>query len=430
MLCTAAILLHANTYYVSSTGNDVSNGKSISEAWKTLNAVNNFNLVPGDIVLLQGGATFTGSIIKENISGITFSSYGIGKATISSGTDEGIYLGNCEEITIKNLIVKGAGYKTVSMWMNGIDFYMYPDAPKSYNNFYIDNVEVYGYGGMGILFGTESASYGYNHVKLTNSIVHDNGMGGFQITGSWDGAKNLIRYSNTDVYVGNCKAYYNYGRSDYKDNWSGSGLLIAGTVGGTMEYCEAYENGKENGSTAGGPVGIWMDDSKFVTIQYCIRHHNKGGTVKIDGGGFDIDGGCFGSVIQNCDSYENEGCGYGFFQWNTGNKWSNDTVRNNTSTNDGRNIKYGALTFWGAGSGYKVTNAEIYGNRISMDKAGQALTFIGNNYSNVQIHDNFFCMVSPANFYTTLSPNVTLTNNSFPCLVLSVKTGSFNVKRI
>ena len=67
LFCTVAILSQANTYYVSSTGNDASNGKSINEAWKTLDAVNNFGLVPGDVVLLQGGATFSGNISKENI---------------------------------------------------------------------------------------------------------------------------------------------------------------------------------------------------------------------------------------------------------------------------------------------------------------------------------------------------------------------------
>ena len=436
MLCAAAILGKANTYYVSTTGNDANNGKSISEAWQTITKVNSTSFVPGDIILFQAGATFTGLIDKPQGAGgvngnpITFGSYGGGKATISSGTDEGIYIGNSGNVTIKNLVIKGAGYMTTSMWVSGIDFYQEASSPSDLDNITIDNVEVYGFGGMGILISTESVNYGYNHVNVTNSLLHDNGMGGFQITGSWDDSKSLVRYSHSDVYIANCKAYYNHGRYDYKDNWSGSGILVAGTVGGTVEYCEAYENGKDNGATAGGPIGIWMDDSKYVTIQYCISHHNKGGATKIDGGGFDIDGGCYGGVIQECDSYENEGCGYGFFQWTTGNAWSNDTVRNNTSTNDARNTKYGAFTFWGAGSSYRVTNAEVYGNRVSMDKQGQALTFIGNNFYNVQIHDNAFCIVAPATFYTTMSTKVTTANNSFPCLVLSVRTGSFNVKRI
>lgn len=434
--CGSALFARATTYYVSTTGNDANNGRSVSEAWQTITKVNSTNFLPGDIILFQGGVTFPGHIDKSNGAGgsngnpVTFSSYGSGKATISSGTEEGIYIGNGGNVTIKNLIVRGAGYMATSMWTNGIDFYQEATSGSDLDNIVIDNVEVLGFGGHGILISTESANYGYNHVSVTNSLLHDNGMGGFQITGSWDDPNSLIRYSNTDVYIANCKAYYNHGRSDYKSNWSGSGILVAGTIGGTVEYCEAYENGKDNGSPVGGPVGIWMDDSKYITIQYCISHHNKGGGAKMDGGGFDIDGGCYGSVIQECDSYENEGAGYALFQWTTNNIWSNDTVRNNTSTNDGRNSKYGALTLWGASSTYRVKNAEVYGNRISMDKQGQAIVFLGNNFSNINIHDNAFCVVSPASMYTTLSPNVSLNNNSFPCMVLSIRTGSFTVKRV
>jgi hypothetical protein len=429
-LTALATLGKATTYYVSGTGDDTKNGSTISEAWKTLDKVSNYNFSAGDIILLQGGVSFDGSIIKTNASDLTFSSYGTGKATISSGLQGGFWLENCGGITIKNLIVKGSGYKTVSMWLQGIDFYINTTATKSYDNNVIDNVEVLGYGGFGIRYATDSDLYGFSHAKVTNSLMHDNGMGGMQVTGSWDDIKGLIRMINTDVYVANCKAYYNHGRMDYKSNWSGSGILVAGTINGLVEYCEAYENGKENGSTAGGPVGIWMDDSKYVNIQYCISHHNKGGSTKRDGGGFDIDGGCYGSVIQNCDSYENEGAGYGLFQWSTGNKWSNDTVRNNTSTNDGRNTLYGAFSFWGESSNYKVTNAEVYGNRVTLDKTGYVLTFFGNNFSNIQVHDNAFCITPPGAIYSTLSTNVTLTNNSFPCMVLSIRTGSFNVKRI
>ncbi|MES2649757.1 MAG: right-handed parallel beta-helix repeat-containing protein [Bacteroidota bacterium] len=430
LLCSAAILAKANTYYVSSTGNDANNGRSISEAWNTLDAVTNFPFVSGDIVLLQGGITFNGNIKKTGLNGVTFSSYGVGKATISSDMLAGIWLSDANNITIKNLIFKGAGYMTTTMWKNGIDFIMSANATGHSTNSIIDNIESYGYGGMGVSFYTESALYGFKNITVTNSLFHDNGMAGLNITGSWDDPNSLIRYSNSNVYIANCKAYYNHGRRDYKDNWSGSGILVAGTVGGLVEYCEAYENGKDNGSMVGGPIGIWMDDSKFVTIQYCVSHHNKGGPARTDGGGFDIDGGTYGSVIQHCDSYENEGTGYGLFQWTTGNKWSNDTIRNCTSFNDGRNTKYGAFTFWGASPNHKVTNAEIYGNRVTVDKAGKALSFLGNYFSNVNVHDNEFCIVSPAVLYTTLASNVTLSNNTFPCQVLSVRTGSFKVKRI
>ena len=430
LLCSAAILGKANTYYVSSTGNDASNGRSISEAWNTLDAVTNFPFVTGDIVLLQGGAIFNGNIKKTGLEGVTFSSYGVGKATISSGLIAGIQLIDANQVTIKNLIIKGGGYTTTTRFINGIDLFVSETSARNSNNTVIDNIESYGYGGIGVSFNTESVLYGFSNVTVTNSLFHDNGMAGFQITGSWDDPNSLIRFSNANVYIANCKAYFNHGRRDYTTNWSGTGILVAGTIGGMVEYCEAYENGKDNGSMNGGPIGIWMDDSKYITIQYCVSHHNRGGPAKTDGGGFDIDGGSYGGVIQNCDSYENEGTGYGLFQWETGNKWSNDTIRNCTSTNDGRNTKYGAFTFWGASPKYQITNAEIYGNRVSIDKAGKALSFLGNYFSNVNIHDNTFCIVSPAVMYTTLASKVTLSNNTFPCMVLSVRTGSFNVKRV
>lgn len=435
LLIAAATLTQANTYYVSTTGNDNNNGKTISEAWKTITKVNSVSFLPGDIILFQAGATFPGNIDKPsgasgtNGNPVTFGSYGGGKAIISSGNAEGIYIGNAGNVTIKNLVIKGAGYMTTSMWSNGINFYQEANSISDLDNITIDNVEVYGYGGFGILISTQSEIFGYNHVRITNSLLHDNGMGGCEIIGSWDDNKGLIRYNNTDVYVSNCKAYFNHGRSDYKDNWSGSGILISGTDGGLMEYCEAYENGKDNGYI-GGPVGLWMGEAKNVTIQYCVSHHNRSGKTKNDGGGFDMDGGCYGGVIQHCESYENEGYGYALVQWETGNAWSNDTVRNNTSTNDARNIQSGAFTLWGADSKHKVTNAEVYGNAVTMDKPGQALVIFGNNFSNVQIHDNSFCVVAPATFSATSSTRVILSNNTFPCLVLSIKTSSFNVKRI
>lgn len=436
LLFIASVLGRASTYYVSSTGNDDNNGRTIGNAWKTISKVNKFSFQPGDVVLFQAGATFAGTIDKPYGAGgtngnpIIFNSYGGGKATISSGTGEGIYIGSDGNVTIKNLVIKGAGYMATSMWKNGINFYMEEGDASDMKNITIDNVDVSGYGGNGILISTGSSEFGYSKVRVTNSLVHDNGMGGIQLMGSWDDAKKLIRYSNKDVYIGNCKAYNNYGRPDYKANKSGNGIVIGGTIGGLVEYCEAYENGKDNGSTLVGPSGILMDNSKNITIQYSISHHNKGGSTRMNGGGFDINGGCYGGVIQECDSYENEGAGYGFFQSATGNQWSNDTVRNNTSTNDARNSAYGAFTFQGGGSAFKVTNAQVYGNRVSMDKAGQVLSFKGEDFYNVYIRDNAFCVLAPATFYTYLSANVNTLNNTFPCQVLSIRTGSLKVKRI
>src|SRR4051794_27305910 len=92
--CASALCARATTYYVSATGNDANAGRSISEAWQTIAKINSVSFLPGDVILLQGGVTFSGNINKPtgvggtNGNPVTFSSYGSGKATISSGVEE------------------------------------------------------------------------------------------------------------------------------------------------------------------------------------------------------------------------------------------------------------------------------------------------------------------------------------------------------
>lgn len=406
----------AATYYVSENGSDSMDGRSERNAWKTLQRVNQFNFSPADSLQFKAGDTFNGTIrfSLTNYPSL-ISSYGKGKAVINSGNEAGIYLVNTSGITITKLIVNGAGYMATSRLTNGIDFRCLSPLNASLQNITIDSVEVYGYGGDGISFNVGDSVYGFNNVTITNCNLHDNGMSGLTVNGYYDSVNNLFRYSNSHVYVGYTVAFNNYGRSEFKQNWSGTGVLIAGTENGLIEYCVAYENGRENGSFEGGPIGIWTDDSKYVIIQYCVSHHNRSGPSKKDGGGFDIDGGCYGCVIQYCESYENEGAGYGLFQWETGNQWSNDTIRYNNSFNDGRNEGYGAVTFWGVDSLHPVTNAQVYGNTIKLNKKGAALFFIGKNFENIQVHDNNFCIEHPAVYTPSIPVKVAITNSNINC---------------
>lgn len=436
VFCWKSLLSPANTYYISLTGNDENSGLNPSESWLTIDKVNSFSFQPGDSILFMGGETFNGNIDKVTGSGgsngnpVTFSSYGSGKATISSGELEGIYIGS-GDVVIKNLIFQGAGYMATSMWVGGMDFSMDANVTSNFDNISVDNVEVYGYGYWGILFATASPNYSYNHIKVTNCELHDNGFGGLYMSGFWDSATLTTKKTNTDIYFGYNKTYKNLGRFDYKDNWSGSGILISGVTNGVIEHCESYENGSENGSTYAGPVGIFMGESTNIIIQYCKSYNNRGGIGLRDGGGFDIDGGTQNSVIQYCESYENDGAGYGLYHWKTNHPFTNDTIRYNSSYNDGRNSwLYGAITFWGFNSAFRVTNSVIYGNYIKMDKAGTALKFLNNNMTNIQLDDNTFCLTSPAVYSSTIPSNAKVTNSSFPCTVLSLKENSFKVKRV
>jgi hypothetical protein len=409
----------ANTYYVRTGGTDSSDGKSLNTAWKSLEQVNRFTFEKNDTLLFEGGSVFVGSMKFSGGDGKSqpafVSSFGAGKATIKSGSTTAINMINTSNVTINNLIIIGDGYKVTNGNTHGIEFITTGPLQAYINNIKIHQVEISGYGGNGIFFHAEDSVFGFENVRITNCSLHDNGMTGLYINGSWDNTKQLIRFSNANIYVSNTIAFRNYGRSTKKDNWSGSGILLAGTIKGMIEHCEAYENGAENGCGYAGPIGIWTDDSKYVTIQYCVSHHNKGGKAKKDGGGFDIDGGSFGCVIQYCESYENEGAGYALFQWQTGNPWIYDTVRFNNSTNDARNSEYGSITFWGAGSNYKIKEAQVYGNKIKMDKPGKALVFMENNFSNVHIYNNEFCLQDEAVYASAIASKVTVSGSIFKC---------------
>lgn len=427
LLCGVACTASANKYYVSSTGDDANTGLSAGNAWKTITRVNDFTFQPGDTLAFEGGSTFSGSITNASLSHgepgnrMVVTSYGTGKAIISSGLVEGMTVVNGGNITIFNLKFQGSGYKLTSVYINGISVYIDSTATAAADNIVIDSVESLGYGGWGIWMGSDAKDFGFNHLRVTNSLFHDNGIGGFQITGFLDKVTSSYGFNHSDVYIGYCKCYNNLGRIDYLDNWSGSGILLGSVVNGLVEYCESYNNGKENGSTSAGPVGIFLGDSKYVTIQHCSSHHNLGGLSRRDGGGFDLDQGSYGCVIQYCESYENDGAGYGLYQAPTVNEWNYDTVRYNTSLNDARNNGiYGSFTFWGSAVNYRLVNGQVYGNTITLKKAGNALVFINNNMNDVMIHDNDFCLDPPASYlnYFSEAPipsNAYVYNSTFSC---------------
>ncbi|MEI7502707.1 MAG: right-handed parallel beta-helix repeat-containing protein [Paludibacter sp.] len=76
-------------YYISNTGNDATNGKSIETAWKSIERVNQANLEPGDQLLFECGQRFEGELKIKN-SGTkaqptVISSYGNGAKPVITG---------------------------------------------------------------------------------------------------------------------------------------------------------------------------------------------------------------------------------------------------------------------------------------------------------------------------------------------------------
>jgi hypothetical protein len=66
----------ATTYYVSPGGSDSNTGTSPTAPLKTLGRASGLGLYPGDQVLLQRGATFSGKLAHHNQGSAVFHAHG------------------------------------------------------------------------------------------------------------------------------------------------------------------------------------------------------------------------------------------------------------------------------------------------------------------------------------------------------------------
>lgn len=385
-LCATA---QNKTYYISHIGNDANDGLSIASAWFSFSHINNIDLQPGDKILLEGSQNFTGVIqLDANDAGtatnpITISSYGIGPATINAINSAAIYASNAGGIHINNLILKGDGSDH-----DGIDLFV-NQTTADINFISIDSIEVFGFGKRGCLIGAYSTDKGINHCTIRYSSFHDNIVAGLETFGDWPSL------SNTDFTISYCKFYNNYGDLTPTSKATGSGLVVSGVDSGLVEYCEAYNNGTNNRSTGGGPVGIWAYDARNIIIQYCESHHNKAGLTK-DGGGFDLDGGSQYCTIQYCYSHDNEGYGMSLVEYGSSNEFTGNIIRYNISQNDARKNSNGAIALYAVDGLHRVNNSEIYNNTVYIDANNlvngrpSAVNILTQNYAGVNIRNNIF----------------------------------------
>jgi Right handed beta helix region len=372
----------AATYYVRTTGNDGNpgTGPAAGQAWKTLTPVNGHTFVPGDTVLFNGGDTFTGGLFVQNVASgsanpITFASYGTGKATISSAAGTtGCYIYKMGGVVIQNLNFTGPGVATANK--EGILFYN--DAVTTvYPYIRINGCNISGYtNGIGI--GGGNGSSGYSDVRIENCECFANSTNGILTFATNNN-------SNSNIYIGYCKAYNNPGKAG-QTSPTGSGIQIGEVNGCTIEYCLAYGNGASNNFTQ-GPVGIWCYDSIGVIIQFCESYDNLSGGG--DGDGFDIDGGCTDCIIQYCYSHGNKGCGFALFQYAAASTFSNNIIRYCISERD----KFCGIALWGANTSSKITNSQIY-NNVVYASLGAALDVYNSNLSGITVSNNIFLTIN------------------------------------
>ena len=345
----------ATIYFLNQFGNDFNDGLTITSAWRTVNAVNVRTFQAGDQILFHGGETFTNFTLVLDSSTdlatpnnpILISSYDQGRATIDNGSNAAFLAYNCASLLIRNLNFTGAG--TASNTTSGMIFYNDFAGSVKLPLLIIDHVEVSGFGDVGILLTGGNGSSGYSDVYIINSSIHDNLHSGIATIG-----QSFNAHSN--IYVGVCEVYNNFGDPNTTGVHSGSGIVLGNVNHGTIEWCATHDNGKNNLVTWQGPVGLWVYNSSYITIQYNESFHNQTGG-NTDGGGFDLDINTTQSVMQYNYSHENDGAGYllccDYFN-------NNNVIRYNISQNDCRKVNYGVFDTYGNVSDNDFHNNTIY----------------------------------------------------------------------
>lgn len=411
-----ATLAVGTVYYVSASGNDNNSGTSSTAAWKTIAKVNAKKFVAGDQVLFEGGKTFAGNlkISSSGASGnyIKFSSYGTGRAIISAGSGNGIYVYNNSFIWITNIAVAGAWNAGAQAGNTGTGIYFYNDLPGAVKlgTVFISYCDVYGFKNAGIYvlgYPSDLSQSGYDNVNLSFNTVHDNGDAGITTVGPAAGAGSTA-YAFSNVYVANNKVYNNLGVKSITNSHSGDGILIGGAAAGTIEKNVAYNNGWYNMTAAEGPAAIWCYDSKNLTFQFNEAHHNGTGSGKPDGDGFDLDGGAVNCIMQYNYSHDNYGAG--FLLWEYGNKRisnSKNIIRYNISQNDNTNAaSYGGITM-----GPNCNNNLVYNNTFFSTKGSSVRLYGGSGnkfYNNI-----FYVAKSGAAVVTSSVKTCLFVNNNY-----------------
>lgn len=375
-LFTLGSVASAATYYVDSiTGDDSSNGLSITSAWKSIDRVNRQAFEPGDHILFKAGTRYTGQLKPQGSGSYEPQSSKIKPIVIDKYAD-----GEKPRIDAEGKYQSALLLENVGCW--------------EVNNLELTNtgktVEPLRYGAQIRIqnFGTA------RHIYLKNLYVHDvNGScvkedgGGVAIVWENRGRDKVSVFNDLRIegcHIQHCERNGIVGSSGYtaRNNWHpsigvivrnnlieeipGDAIVPIGCDGALVEYnvCRNFTRLLPDGDAA---AGIWPWSSDNTIVQY---NEVSGHKAPWDAQGFDSDWNCRNTIIQYNYSHDNEGgflliCNDGGSKMpkNTGN--TGTIVRYNVSVNDGlraigKNVGF-SPTFHITGP---LKDTKIYNNTI------------------------------------------------------------------
>jgi hypothetical protein len=384
------------SYYIDNETGDDKNPGSVKKPIKTISELNNRLQTNPANIFFAGGQIFDETLLLKDIHGvdsvpIVIGSYGEGRAVINGGDKESIRIENCNNIRIYNLDLKGSGRKEGNT-TNGLQL-------VNSTGCVVEDLRAEGFQKSGVDL------YNCKEISVLKVIAYGNGFCGINIMGSHQD-------SSGNILIKDCKAENNPGDPTMLDNHSGNGILVGVSDSVIIDHCTATNNGWDMPRQGNGPVGIWTWQSDHVTIRYCISYRNKTSKGGKDGGGFDLDGGVTNSLVEYCLSYENEGAGYGLFQYWGASDWSNNVIRYCVSINDAHTTEgAGSFFIWnGSNESRQLADCYIY-NNVAYSISAPVVSFENaSEHQNFVFSNNIFLgsgqMISGKNIGSKLTGNV------------------------
>ena len=377
---------YAASYYVSSSAGDDGNaGTSATAPWRTIARINQVHLTAGDRIYLKAGDKFldAGLVFSESDTGtaatpIVVDIYnGTERAVLMPPANQhGISISNVGGITVRNLHLLGHGPGQSSANPRfGVSLWCDLKKGEHPSGLRFENLLVSWYY-KGIVVGAGDPSFsGFADLVIADCTVKSCIGDGIVTFGFIPGSPEKQSHRNLQILhtdVSKC-----YGDPTLAGPHSGSGIIMSGTIGGLVDQCVAHDNG--GGVVAqksgGGPVGIWCWGCQGVTIQRCLVYNQKSTPGVQDGGGFDIDGGSTGCVIQYCYSYHNEGYGFLVCEFQGAPPLTHAVVRYNVSWNDGRARGQSGLGVWNGNPTVASCRDVVFHNNLVVcdETAGSAV---------------------------------------------------------
>lgn len=425
--------LYGRSFYVSTSGNDLNNGLSVSSPWRTLTKVNATAFLPGDTIKFRGGeifesnTSFAGAKLWITNSGapglpIVYTSYGTGKPVIKADT-VGIYVVNKSYVKINNISVKGnfnPFSQNNTVHFNNTGIYILNTGATLLKDITIDSCRITNFLSSALQVSSTNAP-AFDGIYVTNCRVDSIGDTGiFFVTGI---SYSFSAYPIKNITIRNCEISRVTGIDTRV--FTGDGILLISVDSALVERNLVYDCGGGGLQVNGpGPSAIEATECRNIILQYNETYGTKSNTGS-DGHGCHFDEGVQNSVMQYNYSHGNDGPGFSCHMYaaNYPLSDSNNTIRYNISAGNLRRSDFqnGEITV----SSFQATiyDIHVYNNTIFAQKSPQspgdcAAILIARNARNIYIRNNSI-ITADSNVYQWYhfplenSTNIVLQGNSY-----------------